>query len=272
MAAVQSTVEKDTDQAEAKAVIQGEAHFSSKDRQTLMEMDITPFQAVFREGSDHHFFERKLTVGYTLFVVGYILYGATYGRFYRSSEAFEKKVLDADTPFYKIDADAPTIYEMIPRWNRTILLIGAPIFTFFFIGFSVVGLSAAFNFLGVSFPVWASVTGAMFFLLTYGLVWPLMFFLLLIGETMDARDEHMANNILRKSDESGYEQVLVSCGDGHRDGLSTRLKNHGWDTDPRPTKSRIGRAIYWLDRLSRVLLNPVHTIKQAAAWITRNRE
>lgn len=271
MNAIKSTPKKEIARANEEAVIQGETHFSSNDRQALMELDLSSFHAVFREDSVHHFFERKLTIGYTLFVIGYILYGATFGRFYHSPEDFEKKVRDADIPFYKIDADAPTIYEMTSRKNRIFLIIGSPFIALFTTGFLLVGLGRVLNVFGVTLPAWVSILGGLIFLFTFGLVWPLVYFILVIDETMDERDEYMANRILEHSAENGFEHILVSCGDAHRKGISNRLKVHGWVTDPRPTKSRIGRAVSYFDRLSQNLLKPIHYVNRAVAWMTSNR-
>jgi hypothetical protein len=51
----------------------------------------------------------------------------------------------------------------------------------------------------------------------------------------EARDEFMANEIIRVCEREGYSEVLVLCGDNHVSGISRRLRKTGWDVDSERT-------------------------------------
>lgn len=252
------------------AEIQGELHSSKKDRRTLMELDLSRFDAVFREGREGGYFERDLTVGYTLFAIGHLLYGATYGRLYVSAEKFERHVEESGLPFIKIDAEIHEIFEMVPRWKRTGLLLFSPLYTAFLVGGLIFLITWSIGLTGISIPDWVMIPISLGFLLSYGLAWPLGFFMLVVAETMDDRDEYMAENILEVSNDRGFEEVVVSCGDGHRRGIRSILEDHGWNVDPHPTESLIGKVFIGIDRLAWAVLNPRKSIKRAYSILTRN--
>ena len=246
----------------SEAEIQGETHLSRKDKQTLMQLDLSCFDAVFREGHNADYFGRDLTVGYTLFAIGHLLYGATYGRVYTSSEDFEDKVEASDIPFYKVDAEIYETYEMVPRWKRILILLIAPFFSLIILGLFLSPFNWAVGYLGLTLPYWVSFIGAILFVLFFGLAWPLGYFLLLEGEVMSDRDQYMSDEILRISSENGYENVLMSCGDGHRRGISDALEVADWNVEEHPTENWLGRVLLLKDRVVAAVLNPKTTFRR----------
>ena len=254
-----------------EAEIQGETHLSEKDKQTLMQLDLSRFDAVFREGHDTDYFKRSLTPGYTLFAIGHLLYGATYGSIYTSPEDFENKVKASNTPFYKVDADIADTYEMVPWWKRIPLLLISPIFSLICLGLFVSPVSGVIGYLGLTLPYWGSIIVVALFFLFFGLVWPLGYFILLGGEVMSDRDRYMSDEILRISSENGYDSVLMSCGDGHREGISDELEEAGWSVEEYPTENWLGRILLFKDRVVSAVLNPVRTIKRGIATVSNLR-
>lgn len=254
-----------------EAEIQGETHLSRKDKQTLMQLDLNSFDAVFREGHNADYFERDLTVGYTLFAIGHLLYGATYGRIYTSPIDFEEKVEASDIPFYKVDAEIYETYEMVPRWKRILILLIAPIFSLIILGLFLSPFDWAIGFLGLTLPYWVSIIGAILFLLFFGLAWPLGYFILLEGEVMSDRDQYMSDEILRISNENGYETVLMSCGDAHRRGISDALEEADWSVEEHPTENWLGRVLLLKDRVVAAVLNPGRTVKRGIALVDSRR-
>ena len=252
----------------SEAEIQGETHLSRKDKQTLMQLDLSCFDAVFREGHNADYFERDLTVGYTLFAIGHLLYGATYGRVYTSSEDFEDKVEASDIPFYKVDAEIYETYEMVPRWKRILILLIAPFFSLIILGLFLSPFNWAVGYLGLTLPYWVSFIGAILFVLFFGLAWPLGYFLLLEGEVMSDRDQYMSDEILRISSENGYENVLMSCGDGHRRGISDALEDADWSVEEHPTENWLGRALLLKDRVVAAVLNPKTTFSRLRSFFS----
>ena len=252
----------------SEAEIQGETHLSRKDKQTLMQLDLSCFDAVFREGHNADYFERDLTVGYTLFAIGHLLYGATYGRVYTSSEDFEDKVEASDIPFYKVDAEIYETYEMVPRWKRILILLIAPFFSLIILGLFLSPFNWAVGYLGLTLPYWVSFIGAILFVLFFGLAWPLGYFLLLEGEVMSDRDQYMSDEILRISSENGYENVLMSCGDGHRRGISDALEDADWSVEEHPTENWLGRVLLLKDRVVAAVLNPKTTFSRLRSFFS----
>ena len=253
-----------------RAEIQGETHSSEKDKQTLMELDLSRFDAVFREGHDTDYLKRSLTPGYTLFAIGHLLYGATYGSIYTSPEDFENKVKASDTPFYKVDADIPETYGMVPRWKRIPLLLISPIFSLICLGLFVSPVNWVIGYFGLKLPYWVSIIVVALFFLFFGLAWPLGYFILLGGEVMSDRDQYMSDEILRISSENGYDSVLVSCGDGHRKGISNALEEADWNVEEYPTENWLGRFLLLKGRVVSAVLNPVRTLRQGIAMISNS--
>jgi len=246
-----------------EALIKGETHLSKRDKRALMEMDLSQFDAVFREGYDNDYFKRDLTALYALFAIGHLVYGATYGRLYFSGEDFEEKAENEEVPYHdEIDTAIYETYEMVRPRKRVLTLVLSPVLAAFLLGLT----SAPFQ-LVISrvvpglIPVLTVVaTFAMIFL--FGFAWALAYFMMIVDEVMYDRDEKMAEEILRISDEKGYEAILVSCGGNHRPGIASYLKDDGWETEEETTDSPIGKVLMWINRVFGAVINPRSTVKK----------
>ncbi|WP_396613982.1 hypothetical protein ACH9L7_19805 (plasmid) [Haloferax sp. S1W] len=233
-----------------KALIKGETHLSKKDKQALMDFDLSNFDAVFREGYDKDYFQRDIDSLYALFAIGHVVYGATYGRFYMSTDGFRAKAENQDVPFHgKIDAAIHETYEMVSNWKRALLFALSPFFAAIILGL----ISTPFRLVVEKLaPQWMPAlvySAAIGMIFVFGFAWALAYFLLIEGRAMYDRDEGMAESILQISDEEGYQTVLVSCGGNHRKGIANYLRDEGWDVEEQTTDSPIGKIYLWKEWL-----------------------
>jgi hypothetical protein len=249
-----------------EALVKGETHLSKRDKAALMELDLSQFDAVFREGHDKNYFERDIDSLYALFAIGHVVYGTTYGRFYMSTEDFQKKAEDQGIPFYgKIDAPIYETYEMVPRWKRGLLFFFSPIYAAIILGI----ISAPFQWIAkIAVPRWipllqvAAVFGLLFI---YGFVWALAYFLLIENRVMYDRDECMAEEILQTAEEEGYQSVLVTCGGNHRPGIAEYLREEDWEVEEQTTDSPIGKVLLWKDRIIEMFPSPRKRFNRVAS-------
>lgn len=223
----------------AEALIKGEAHFSSSDQEDLEAIDTREFDAVCFERNEKDFFERTLTPGYTLFCIGHLLYGATYGRVYTSTDHFRNRLEKEGVPFYDVDADVHEEYDLVPAWKQWILLIFSLGFGFFLAGIPAAGVA-------VVVQQWHYAIGAFLamgvFSLLWGLAWAFAYHYTHGYPSMKIRDQFMANEVLRVASENGYDRVLVPCGDQHVDGIKRLLEETGWDVDTDRSDSWLAKA------------------------------
>lgn len=239
-----------------EAVIEAETHTSSSDKDDLCDVDLSGFDAVFREAHDKNYFDRELTVGYALFAIGHLMYGATYGRSYESGEEFEERVCDAGLPWIEADAGVSETFEMVAWWKRMVLLLISPFLALFMLGFVVIPLSLGVNFL---LPGIGDLVAGVTVVGLFGFAWALQYFLLVDGMVMSARDEYMAETVARLSEENDYSCVLVSCGEAHRRGIAAYLREEGWEVEDNGTSSLLGRFLGLVQRVERGVLNPRKT-------------
>lgn len=250
----------------AKALIKGETHLSTKDKEALMELDLSQFDAIFREGHDSIKFSRERGLIYALFVIGYLLYGATYGKLYFSAREFKQKAKAQDTPFYDdIDATVHETYLMVPLWKRLLLLIVSPLFAGFMLGLAVVPFQWVISKMVPDLLPVLGILAAFAIILFFGFAWALAYFLLIEGEVMADRDQVMAQEIIKTVDTEDFDRIFVSCGGNHRSGIASQLRDEGWDVDEQSTDSWIGKVLLLIDRIVEVVLNPRQTIGQIAA-------
>jgi len=234
----------------------------------LMQMDLSEFDAVFREGHDTDYFKRDITSMYALFGIGHLVYGATFGRLYFSLDEMKEDAEEKGVGFHdEIDSSVRETYEMVSLKKRILLLILSP-----FLGMLILGLiSAPFQIfspdLSPTLTVLTWYLTGLAVILFFGFVWALAFFMLIIDEVMYDRDEYMAENIIEISEEEGYEKILVSCGGEHLSGISSYLEENGWETEERTTDSPIGKVLLWKDRAISAVLNPRNTLSKAVSRI-----
>lgn len=245
-----------------KALIKGETHLSRKDKQALMELDFSQFNAVFREGYDRDYFRRGMDSLYALFAIGHIVYGATFGRLYFSSDDLEEKAESEGVPYFgEIDAAIFETYEMVPRWKRGLLFLLSPFWAVLILGVVTLPIHRALNWFSVGSPV-QGVVGAVLLIFFYGFAWAWAYFHLIESEVMYKRDEKMAEEVARISDENGYESILLMCGGKHRPGIASYLEDQGWKVEQRTTDSPIGKLLLWKDRLIKAIFHPRRTMSR----------
>jgi len=244
-----------------EALVKGETHLSKRDKQALMEMDFSQFDAVFREGHDTDYYQRDLDSLYALFAIGHLVYGATYGRLYFSSDNIEEKSEEEAVPFYgEIDASIYETYEMVPRWKRVGLLLLSPVMAGFLLGLLFSPLQWTVNRFAIQLSPLFGVIAAIGMILFFGFLWALAYFMLIEDEVMYDRDDEMTEEILQIVEKEGYSSILVSCGGNHRPGIASSLRDEGWEVEERTTDSPIGKVLLWKDRLVSAVLNPRDTL------------
>lgn len=247
-----------------KAVVHGETHSSEKDKKALMDRDLSRFDAIFIEDFDRNYFNRNITLGYALFAIGHLVAAATLGRSYVSKEDFRQKAKREGIPIYEVDAAIYEVYDMVPRWKRVVMLLLSPFGALFF--FTI--LAGVIQWLSIPVPAligqFIAVLGLLFL---FGFLVAFQYFVLIENEVLLDRDEYMAEEVLRVTDENGYESVLVNCGDKHRSGITSLLEEQDWEVDPHPTQSWLGKALILIERIGAALLNPGTTARKIVTKI-----
>lgn len=195
---------------------------------------------MFREGHDKNYFDRELDTLYTLFAIGHLVYGTTYGRLYRSTDEFEQKVNNSGLPWYnRIDASVSETYEMVPQWQRAALFLLSPLFAGLMLG--LVAQPAIYVLPRIAPELLSTIAfaGTILTLLCFGFVWAFAYFLLIESRVMYDRDRVMTREIIRTTERNDYESILVTCGANHRQGIASNLRNEGWNVTEKPTDSLI---------------------------------
>jgi len=247
-----------------EAVIKGEVHLSKKDKQALEEYDLSRFDAVFREGYNKNLFQRDLNTLYALFAIGHLVYGATFGRIYFSSEVLQANAEKKGVPYYdEIDAAVHETYEMVPRWKRLGLAVLSPVWAVILVVVISLPLRWAATLFPSDFSTAGQVAGAVVLLLCFGFLCALGYFIMVVGEVMYSRDEKMADEIFRISEKEDYDTVFVSVGGDHRRGIAKELEEEGWEVREETSDSLIGKILVLKDRILRAVLNPVDAIRKA---------
>lgn len=230
-----------------EALIKGETHLSKKDKQALLDLDLAEYDAVFREGHDKNYFQRDIDSLYALFAIGHVVYGATYGRLYRSSDEFKQQAKEQGLPVHdRIDAAVYETYGMVPRWQRSGLLLLSPLFAGFILGLVAQPAEWMLSRVAPGLLRELAFAGVILLLLGFGFVWALAYFLLIEGRAMYDRDETMAREIVQITEANGHESVLISCGGNHRPGIASSLRDEGWDVIEETTDSLLGKLLNFL--------------------------
>lgn len=223
------------------ALIKGETYVSKRDKQALLGKDLTQFDAVFREGSNPELCRNDISTLSALYLNGYLVYGATYGRIYISNEDFKRSVERCGIPYDDdIDLSVCETYEMIDSWKRPVFASLSAFIPAFFFGAILYPLRLIPGLTDSSGFALVFLLGLMLF---YGFSWALTYFQILDGRAMGARDEYMAEQILARTEGMDWESILISCGDEHRPGIAASLEAEGWDVSQEPTTHWIGKLL-----------------------------
>jgi len=227
-----------------EALVKGETHSSKKDKQALLNVDLSKYDAVFREGYDKDYFQRDIDSLYALFAIGHIVYGATYGRSYRSSDEFKQHAKQQGLPVHdRIDVAVYETYEMVSRWQRGGLFLLSPLFAGLMLGFIAQPAEWVLTRVAPGLLRELTFAGVVLTLSCFGFVWAFAYFLLIEYRVMYDRDEVMAREVAQIAEANGYESVLISCGGNHRPGIASCLRGEGWDVTEEPTDSLLGRLL-----------------------------
>ncbi|GGL64186.1 hypothetical protein [Halocalculus aciditolerans] len=230
-----------------EALVKGETHSSKKDKQALLNLDFTEYDAVFREGYDKDYFQRDIDSLYALFAIGHLVYGATYSRLYHSGDEFKRQAKRQGLPVHdRIDAAVYETYEMVPRWQRGGLFLISPLFAGLILGFVVQPVDWVLSRVAPGILGELAFAGVVLTLLCFGFVWALAYFLLIENRAMYERDEVMAREIVQIVETNGYESVLISCGGNHRSGISSYLREERWEVKEEATDSLLGKLLHFL--------------------------
>jgi hypothetical protein len=208
-----------------KAVIQGEYHISTSDRELLSSHLTKKADALFVEQRSDHVSPDKWSLGYLTFLIGALTLYWLQALLYTGPDIQDKH----DIPVHnEIDTALPDLYARIPsKWKIAAGIISA---TFFAAGIYIPTYSTPF----ISTP--EIVTQAYNIIIKPVMVIgaPLIYSFLLIileGRRLGTRDKDMAEAITEISKKKGYETIVVSCGDAHVDRLSRLLENNGVEVE-----------------------------------------
>lgn len=221
-----------------KAVIQGEYHISTSDRELLDEHLSEEADALFVEKRSDRVSPENWSFGYLSFLIGVLTLYWLQAALYRGPDIQERH----DIPIHdEIDTPLPDLYARLPTaWKATAGIIAV---VFFSVGLYVPTWSIPF----ITTP--EIVTQAYSIVLKAIIVIgaPLIYSFMLIlleGRRLGTRDKDMAEAIVKISKERGYEKVVVSCGDAHTGRLSTLLENNGIEVEIQESKHSWGTGIW----------------------------
>lgn len=216
----------------------GEDHRSDVDQREQSNIDFVDFDAVFKEHHD----EKKGSLQRFSTALG-LPYFATF-RIYRTvTESFyhdhtetiqERRDLEIGVE-KNIDLGPIETYQAI----GTTVKIVIPLISI--LSGAIIGLWVQFLFpsFGTELPIppgeilgTVALTGV-FLLMNHGLT-----------ETAGsfAREKHMVEEIDRRSENQGYDNVVVICGDHHRPIIGFLLEQKGWNSEEQPSKSGFAKS------------------------------
>ena len=207
-----------------KAVFQGEFHISTADRELLDSHLDDDADALFVEQREDRVSPDNWSIGYLSFLIGALTLYWLQSVLYDGPDIKEKAEVQVHD---KIDTDLPVLYSRFPgKWKTGFGVFGALVF---FMGVFV----SKYPLPLIDAPT-ASLIFTVFAKPLFVIASPLLFsfFLIFFEERrLGSRDQDMADEIHRISEENGYETVVVSCGDAHLHRLPDLLEEKGWETD-----------------------------------------
>ncbi|MES3516848.1 MAG: hypothetical protein PPP58_04190 [Natronomonas sp.] len=214
-----------------QAIVQGEVHAAETDKRALIERDLEEYDAVFVEGRRPTIVVRDLTLGYAVFLAGYVslmwiqaAVGRIGGRFTNRidlrAEAERRGVAYAD----RIDADTVAIYGMVPLWARRLA------------GGWLVTVLAVTLLVGINRLVLVAFVVSLPYLYTTICVVAVK----LLG---GGRAGHMAEQITTLAEERSYDRIAVLCGDAHREDVGAALEDRRWSVTTHRSQHPLRRLL-----------------------------
>ncbi|WP_302080137.1 hypothetical protein [Salinibaculum rarum] len=190
--------------------IQGEVHGSEEDKEAILTHGLESFDCLLIEGRKPEIEIQNLTIGYSIFIIGYVLGSWIQSTIETESGVdLQEEAENADIEYNdQIDADIPTMYQMVPERLKQviglILLLLIPV--------AIIGVNRLVLVLYIStIP-----------LLYTGLVDNVG-----IRFAGGKRNQYMANEIVRIADRENYDEAIVLCGQSHLYGLTDELESRG---------------------------------------------
>lgn len=192
-----------------KAVFRDKFHISSTDRESLESQLDTDVDALFVKQREDRISSEKWSIGYLSFLIGALTLYWLQAFLYNGPDIKEK----TEVPVHdKIDTDLPVLYPRFPKsW-----ILGSGIFSSLVLAAGLFVPVYPFPFIDA--PAIASLAFTVLVkpLMVIGAPLLFSFFLIFLEERrLGIRDQDMAEEINRISDENGYEIVVVSYGDTH---------------------------------------------------------
>lgn len=224
-----------------KAITQGEVHISPKDQENLLSHISPETDAVFIEGRSWDIGGRDMTIGYTVFLIGVLLY--LWGQTTISNiggPSIKDRIRDQGVPIHdEIDRSYAKMYDDYPKWMK--LSIGSVLFLAFLwalimpTGYRIINLGT----IRLNLTVFERFLYIISVPIGYSLV-----YVFAEGWLVGGRDDEMIDNIIRTVEEEGYEQIVVSCGQSHLKPISDALEAQGWEVKPNDTNHELLARIY----------------------------
>ena len=232
------------------AKVVGEAHHSATDQRVQSTIDFSAFDAVFKEHHDEDL--DSLATGSTLLGVPYLWTSTLYRRltephYHDQTETVESnRALDIAVE-KNIDLGPIETYAAI-GWPVKMLILGTSVSSGIYLAVQIFALIQTG---GRVLPMSLGATTA---LLVFALVLLSMNHGLTELAGSFAREQHMAREIDRRSQQHGYERVVLICGDHHRPIVATLLERKGWTVDEQPSKSGFAKPFGIYRRLRRLVV------------------
>jgi len=206
-----------------RAKVQGEFHTSKADRELLLDQVNTDVDALFIEQREDTITPDRWTLGYIAFVTGAFLIYWLQAVLYDGPKIKEQ----VEVPVHdNIDTPLPSLYSRIPqKWRLLAGVSSAGIFAY---GLFLVNWQ--FPFITLPNSATTVLTLGIKPFVVLGAVLVYSFTMIFVEERkIGHRDQNMAQAITEISEEEGYENVVVSCGEAHLDRLPELLKENGWE-------------------------------------------
>ena len=212
-----------------RAIIQGDWHASRRDAQTLLDRRTKETDALFIEGRSPVIQLKHHTMGYILFLIGYLSIEVIYrtsewiyetvpgGEEWNVEDAGREVGLDVKS---EIDAELDEIWSLAEGNGRS-AFYGLTLLMFAYaLGNSIVGSSA----FGIPSGLTSIIIAVGAPLAFSGLV------VIFLGKD-GVRDEIMVESIIDASEKEKHSEVLILCGDKHVPGMSEKFRKAGWEVD-----------------------------------------
>lgn len=223
-----------------KAIIQGEVHVAQRDYLSLLDRRTPDTEVLFIEGRSDQIELRYASVGYVLFLLGYLTMETVYqlsGLVNRVLPSRETLDTEDGTNLRGLEVDSEIDAELHEMWGLTTTRRRGLMYLALL---TMLGFSA---FHTIVFPQAAIVPDSLLSTVVAAGT-PLLYTALgIFGLGNDGqRDQIMAEAINERSAHEDHTEVLVLCGDRHVPGIGERLRSMGWEVDDQRSSHPLARV------------------------------